>query len=430
MEEELYKLPVKADPLLDGEGVNKAVGSKPANPPANEPAEPIKPNEPADPPANPKEEEGKGGNQSTKPADFGTINVKLEDGTVVNHKLDAEGNALNEDGSIAYSKEELKIEEPTEPIVDFNELKETLKLSNVEEGVSFTPDKEGISQFATKVQQDGYLKGSRAALETFFKNNPEVKDMMMYKTINGSLEGYSTGKNYSNIKVEAGNVEQHKMLVKEAEGLRGKTKEEVEDYVTYLESTGKLEKQAESSAKYLKEQHAQKQANMQRQIELSEQKQAEDDAKFYGVKEGEKGTIVATDIEGSVYDIVVRKGQVGNLMIPQEGIKVKQGGVEKIVSRQDIFRYIYHPVKEIEGVVYSQADLDEMAKSSKPENYVLRCLQNLLGEDVMKLTTKMVQHQTAKKIATAKVIKGGSATAKQNSNTTGTGGSGYVLPVE
>ena len=83
--------------------------------------------------------------------------------------------------------------------------------------------------------------------------------------------------------------------------------------------------------------------------------------------------LVDKNVEGSVYDKIVKSGKIGNIFIPKEGITyTKADGTKQNVNRTEIFNYFYKPVKEINGSYYTQAQLDETNRLSDTDSFLIQ----------------------------------------------------------
>ena len=122
--------------------------------------------------------------------------------------------------------------------------------------------------------------------------------------------------------------------------------------------------------------------------------------------------------------MVVNKGIIGNVRIPIDGLTVKDNkGTAKHYDRRAIFDYIYTPVAEINGELYSQAQIDEYNRLSSKDNLVSTYIHNLLGGDVSQLVEVSKRQQNATAIRTIKVK------AAQSSKQTG-GSKKVVIPIK
>jgi len=175
------------------------------------------------------------------------------------YKLDKDGNAVKEDGSIFKTKVELdelaKIQEPDLP----NYAQEIAKITNIviydEKGEAITYDNtvEGLAAYVSSVREktdnDSRIDTINKLVETF----PVLSDVFRHLELNnGSLEGFTNRVNYSNVIVDKDNVEQQKNIIFDARIKKGDTKSEAEAFIKYIEADGTLNDMAISSLDYLK----------------------------------------------------------------------------------------------------------------------------------------------------------------------------------
>ena len=105
-----------------------------------------------------------------------------------------------------------------------------------------------------------------------------------------------------------------------------------------------------------------------------------------------------------------------------KSIKGKDGKVI-VATRKQIFDYISVPVAEDNGVVYTQAQLDDINRTNNKHELVLRYINNLLGNDISQLTKSAISRNNVLKIKAGTgdqrkiVIKSNVATGKVKVNT-------------
>ena len=109
------------------------------------------------------------------------------------------------------------------------------------------------------------------------------------------------------------------------------------------------------------------------------QAELEKEIKYFGVSYEDDGTVKVHNAPGSLYDLIVVKGQIGEYALPKEGLRIKTTDGEKLISRQELFDYFSRPVQEINGMVYSQAQIDEINRLSNPAELAMRFIMNLDG---------------------------------------------------
>lgn len=344
------------------------------------------PNPNGDPnnPNNPDDNDGgtQGGGNPNNPDDTGGSSgggVELIEVDGKQYTLDANGNAVGEDGQVAFTKDQLEPDAGDQP----SQVQQVAEKTGIEiqdeEGkpVVFEDTIEGFAQrelaIANKVAKDTQA----STLNYLYSTHPEIKQLLNYKELHGSLEGFSFKKNYSLYTYVADDVNNHKSLISEEFRLKGLSNEDIEMYVKSFEIEGKLSERALLAEKNLK-QYA-KDANAQEEAKVQEKRLAEQQSieKEYGVTLDKKGQVVPLNIEGSYYDYIVSKGKIGAFEIPQTGITVKRDGKQVTFTREDIFNYIARNA----GNGMSQAQIDDANYISNKENRLLRYLRHLTGVD-------------------------------------------------
>lgn len=153
------------------------------------------------------EEEGdKGG--STGNGEEKTEPEQVEiDGTL--YTLDDNGNAVDDNGEIKFTKEQIDAmsdEEPNE--LDGDYIEAISKASGIvikdEKGepVKFEPTIEGFAKREAAVKALGEREGFAKGFNEFLANNPDIAALVEYKSKFGTIEGYSANVDYSKIEIK------------------------------------------------------------------------------------------------------------------------------------------------------------------------------------------------------------------------------------
>lgn len=306
----------------------------------------------------------------------------------VEYKLDENGNALNEDGSVKFTKEEIE-KMSSENEDDDNEglkgdyLEEISKLTGIiikdDKGktMKFDSTIEGFAQRESAVKALGEREGFTKGFNEFLKQNPDIAALIDYKNRFGTIEGYSANQDYSKLEIKDDNDFLADLIYK-AEIQKGTSAERAKRLVEFAKMNNTLKEDATEALTWLKK-------NQQAEVDRYQnalKEQAEQDRRkeiaFYGVTY-EDDKVVVHQAEGSLYDMVVKKGQIGDYAIPTEGIRVKTDNGEKLLSREELFDYFSRPAIEVEGMVYSQAQYDAMLRLNNPKELALHFIMNLTG---------------------------------------------------
>jgi hypothetical protein len=349
--------------------------------------------------------------------DNNVVEITGEDGTTKQYKLDSNGNALNEDGTVAYTKEQLE-DQPDSTAVDLNTLIEEVGINVVdEEGSPLTFDNtpEGIASYAKHLAANEYRRGSKETLDRFMQANEDVMDMVRHKRIYGTLDNYKDSINYSNIILDSNNEEQLLDIIHQSRSAKGDSKEEVERFIKYSKIEGTLAKDAEDALKHLKDMQDKNEKVALAKQEAERKAFEEQEITWFGV-DVDNGKLVDKEIEGSIYDKIVKKGKVASLTIPKTGLVVtQQDGSKRAINRQEIFDYIYKPIQEIDGRLYSKAEIDEINANKNMDVVLIRYLQNALGRDFNQLLKEEIQNIEAQNIRKLRVkgVQGNSGKVKE-----------------
>ena len=368
------------------------------------------------------------------------------DGVQVEHQIDAEGNATL-DGEIKFTKGELDalnsqtpsvntpaVNTPTEDDdVTFDMIAQASGLSILDtenKPKVYEMTTEGLANWGKDVHATGYKVGKDEAISSLFQSNPDLYDMYRYKQEKGTLDGYTSRPDFNALTIDDTTPQDELWeIIYYSETLAGKTKEQARKFADYAKANESLKADAIDALAYIKK--TEDAQNEQRRLAAEEANRvaAETEERYYGVTY-ENGKEKVLNIEGSMYDLVVNKGTIGDLFIPATGIKVKSSdGKEKQLSRKDIFDYMSKPVKEINGILYTQAQIDEYSRMQTLQAATQQYLMNIAGTDV--IGTLLRRATTSKAIKIVKSNQPGANSGRVD-NSAGNGNNSSakaVLPV-
>lgn len=153
------------------------------------------------------EEEGeKGGSAGNGEEETEPEQVEI-DGTL--YTLDDNGNAVDDNGEIKFTKEQIDAmsdEEPNE--LDGDYIEAISKASGIvikdEKGepVKFEPTIEGFAKREAAVKALGEREGFAKGFNEFLANNPDIAALVEYKSKFGTIEGYSANVDYSKVEIK------------------------------------------------------------------------------------------------------------------------------------------------------------------------------------------------------------------------------------
>lgn len=349
----------------------------------------------------------------------------------VEYKLDENGNAITEDGSIKFTKEEIeKMSEDDDPIND-DYIEEISKATGIvitdDNGnpLKFEPTIEGFAKRESAVKALGEKEGFSKGFNEFLKQNPDIAALIDYKNRFGTIEGYSANNDYS--KMELNDDENFLSdLIYKAEIQKGTSAERAKRLVEFAKVNNTLKEDATEALDWLKKNQQAEADSYQNALKAEIEKERAKEIAFYGVTY-DSDKITVHNSEGSLYDMVVKKGQIGDYIIPTEGIRIKTDNGDKLLSREELFDYFARPAIEVDGMIYSQAQYDAMTRLSNPKELALHFIMNLTGglDQLVNttITKKKIEEIKRLKSVSSKTITGSKKVIKQNEDR-------IVLPVK
>lgn len=349
----------------------------------------------------------------------GLPTVQIDD---ADHFITEDGRVVDKEGKHVYSREEFDE-------IRANSLEVDIPLIQRYSGVELVGEDGKSIEFENTIQgiakREAYIKehyskvGATQAIQSFFDANPIIKDVYQHYAEKGTLDNFKPTVNYAEVQLDKDNKEQLEKVILEAEVKKGNTEAKAKKLIDYYNADNRLFEEATDAKAFL----VQKQTAEEKDkvaVQQNARKAAEEtQKKYYGIW-FENGKEIVINNEGSLYNKVVSKGIIGDVKIPESGIKVTQpDGTIKTVTRRAIFDYIALSVDDRGN---SQAELDDMKYTSNVDNRVLRFLHNLTGGDMSSLILKSIADKRIKDIPR---FKSGRQPSRQSSSVQGT----PVLPV-
>lgn len=320
-----------------------------------------------------------------------SIIVANESGEEVTYSLNESGDAIDGEGKVVYTADQLK--SFSEPDADTNTIEDISKLSGIvildETG---TPKKyensiEGFAQREVDIKNIGYQEAANNALTQFFAENDDLEAMYKYKRTYGTLEGFSNHVDYTKLVLDKDNPDQLYDVIIKAELKKGTSIERAKRIADFAKADNSLFIDAKESHTYLKTIQETELRDAESRENTALANAIEEDNKYFGIAY-ENGKEKILNVENSVYDIVVNKGTFGGLTIPIDGLTIKDPkGTSKHLTRRQVFDYISLPVAEVDGVLYSQAQIDEIKRTSNKEELIATYMRNLTGGNLEALIT-------------------------------------------
>lgn len=217
-----------------------------------------------------------------------------------------------------------------------------------EEGkpVEFTNDIEGIKGYVKAVIDTKSNDIANGAINKLFTDIPQVKELIDYLRVNGTVRGFGEMPDRSGIKLDQNNEAQQEAIIRMA-GEEFNNPSINENYIKYLKSTGALYDEAKKQLEALvRADVACKQAIQQQ----AEQRRKEEEEYYNNYWQG-------------VHDIIA-SGKIGGYQIPASFVKTVNGQ-KMTLTPNDFYNYLYKPAfVDEQGNPYSayQADLQKQTE--------------------------------------------------------------------
>jgi hypothetical protein len=361
----------------------------PAKPEDTPPADPAKPTDPPADPADP----AKPTNPADTKVDDEVDAVEIEDVTYI---LDENGNALDEQGQVKYTKEQLEAEDfnPDSEVSNdgddsdddnfsISKVEEITKIKVLKDGqeLKFEDTVEGIAKRELAIAEQYQNLGKQAAIDEYFKSNPELDRARQFLSVNGSLKDFGKVTTYKDVEIDPKNTEQMASIIIEGLKLSNMPESQISSYVEYLRTSNGLEDAAKTNLDALKA----NEAEITKNISKKYQEQLDADR------------IERENFTKNVKNII-SSGKVNDFSIGETFIAERNGN-KVTVTRNELIDYITKPrYKDSSGTIYSEFDKDAMArdKALKDEDIIIDALTLFTGS--RDLVNSMVAAKTKKNI--------------------------------
>lgn len=293
----------------------------------------------------------------------------------VTYTLDVAGNAIL-NGNIVYTADQLEEQGGGEDYVTLIEQNTGLQvLDETGNPIQFENSVEGLVAREKAIVEKVKNETRTNVLNELTSRNPEITQILNYKKLHGTLEGFKLNTDYSTVSFIEGDKDNHKQLISEELRVKGLSQKDIDITLKGLEIDNSLSDRAKESEAYLLTVTNERNRRMQQEIADRERIQTEQIEKVYGVT-FENKKVKPLNIEGSIYDLIVTKGKINDFEIPASGIVVTRNGRKEVFTREAIFNYI--AIATPNG--YSQAQIDDAQYIENNANKISRYLKNLLGQ--------------------------------------------------
>ena len=338
----------------------------------------------------------------------GTV-VQIEDGNgISDYILDVDGNATK-DGVIVYTAEQIatsSTEDDKTPIVDdihqlISQVSGIDLLDDAGQPVLFKDGVEGLAEREVYVKNKFYQQGQAEAIDSLFGDNPDLAEMYSYKSKHGSLEGYVKQTDYNSITInETTTPDVLKTILRDHYEAIGNDSKTIDRLIKLSENDETLRVDALEALEELKTNKAIKDKETLLIQKESQRQQQQVINNYYGAAVDNKGQLIDLGVKDSLYDKIIKTGQIGNLLLPKEGLKVDVNGKPTRVTRQDLFAYFYNDIETDNGYK-TQAQIDEDNRLADTNQFLIQGIKNITGGDISSLEqtlTNVIRLKNAKSI--------------------------------
>lgn len=305
------------------------------------------------------------------------------------YKVDENNNLVDEKGEIFKKGEELEeylktleqSDEDAKEELNIDSIQEALGIEITDEDgkeVQFENTPEGIKQYVAAVIETQQQEIAETTLNTLWDKYPVIKDVLDYYLANGeSLEGFNAESPNYDVDIDDNDESQQESIIKLAWKEQNR-KGNVDDYIAYLKSSGKLLSVAEEELEGLKEAaKEQREAYARQAQEVAKRQQEEQERYWAGVKE------------------VIDSKKIAGYNIP-DTIIIKREGKNIAVTPNDFFNYIYRVDKE--GVTQYQRDLMKDSAESRRDDEILRAFLKFTGGTYANLVDMAISEKEVTKL--------------------------------
>lgn len=349
--------------------------------------------------------QGQQGQVDNQQQDSSMGEVKLSEGDTINvdgvdYTIDAEGNAIDADGTVfrtATELAELIAQNGSEPSV-LNQLQTRFGSDFKDENgnpIVFDDNEEGIAAYVETVVQSRVKEAQTAAINNLFETYPQVEQVINHLKLNGTLDDFVEIPDRSQITVSKDNEEQQATFIREEWKLSGK-KGDVNKFIDYCKNAGILYDTAVESKEAVDSIYESRLAEQKAQVEAKEAAAAAEEKAYWD------------NVEKTI-----SKGELLGYSIPEQ-IQCNKDGKKVMLSRKDFLKYVSTPV-DSEGNTAYMLDEAKVDSDARMQDDLLKAFLRFTGGDYASLVGMAVNKQKVLSIRTAAAQTTGKRTVIINS---------------
>jgi hypothetical protein len=348
------------------------------------------------------------------------------DGVV--YTLDSNGNAIDEQNSIKYTKEQIAAFEGEPTSLGIKELAKMTNIVPIDEDgkeIEYEDTPQGIAKYANDVYQIGLNQGINNYQEQLFNTYPLLGDIIDHLQLNnGSLEGFGKKLDYSSIKLDKDNETQLVNIITEARIARGESNDKIEKYIKYLKSGDSLFDESNEELKYLIAKDTEFKTTQAKQIEIQKANDIKAAEEYWGIKINNNGQLLNLNKPDSIYD-TINKGKLkinDEVYIIPDKIKITDNGKITYKTRDDFFNYLYSPVEVVLNdqrvkMTQHEVDLHNENLNRKPSNDIFDAYKRFVKYDTSQFIKENVNRVAVNTIIRKLSTKTNTQGATQHSRT-------------
>lgn len=349
--------------------------------------------------------QGQQGQVDNQQQDSSMGEVKLSEGDTINvdgvdYTIDAEGNAIDADGTVfrtATELAELIAQNGFEPSV-LNQLQTRFGSDFKDENgnpIVFDDNEEGIAAYVETVVQSRVKEAQIAAINNLFEIYPQVEQVINHLRLNGTLDDFVEIPDRSQITVSKDNEEQQATFIREEWKLSGK-KGDVNKFIDYCKNAGILYDTAVESKEAVDSIYESRLAEQEAQVKAEEAAAAAEEKAYWD------------NVEKTI-----SKGELLGYSIPEQ-IQCNKDGKKVMLSRKDFLKYVSTPV-DSEGNTAYMLDEAKVDSDARMQDDLLKAFLRFTGGDYASLVGMAVNKQKVLSIRTAAAQTTGKRTVIINS---------------
>ena len=335
-----------------------------------------------------KEEEKKHEENKTIELNAGEIIEIGED----KYTVDDKGNLVDKDGKIfkeskdvqdylktLEQEDEEKDKEKNKNAINIKNIQEALEYEIVDENdkpIEYTDDIDGIKSYIKDVIDQSTAEIQEGTINTLFEKYPFIEQMLNYYIANGnSLDGWNVEVDRSNITIDDNNESQQEEIIKTAWREQKRTGD-VDGYIAYLKSSGKLLDTARIELEGLKTADKNRKEYLEKQAKEAREQEQKETAEFW------KGV-----------DDIIKSRKIAGYKIPEQ-IKVQKNGKTMMLAPNDFYRYISQTDKN--GETAYVRDCKAVSAEEQLNDSLLRAYLMFTGGNYSSLVDMAVKEKEVK----------------------------------